>query len=74
MDPLNVLKKNSIFYVVIEPDGAEMAEIAKKIRFEFLKVQAIESVVKSISVDDFVRALPAGKSHIVKTGKGDIHS
>ncbi len=72
--PAECIKKNSIFYVVIEPDGMEMAEIAKKIRFEFLKAQAIESVVKSISVDDFVRALPAGKSHIVKTGKGDIHS
>ena len=30
-----------------------------------------EDIAKSISLDDFVRVLPAGKSHVVESGMGE---
>ena len=67
--PPEIIKKNSIFFVIIEPSGMEMTDVAKKIRLEFIKMN--ETITKQISIDDFVRVLPAGKSHITETGKGD---
>ncbi|MFB5627706.1 MAG: ribosome rescue protein RqcH, partial [Nitrosarchaeum sp.] len=52
--PPETIKKNSICYAIIEPHGLEMVDAAKKVRFEFLKME--EEIVKKISVDDFVRA------------------
>ncbi|NIP61738.1 MAG: DUF814 domain-containing protein [Nitrosopumilaceae archaeon] len=54
--------KNCFCYAIIEPSGSEMPDLAKKIRGEF--GQRYEGIVKSISIDDFVRALPAGKAHL----------
>lgn len=71
--PPDAIKKNSIYYVTIEPSGFEMAEVAKKIKFEFLKFKEKEDVVKAISVDDFIRVLPAGESHIVESGVGQAY-
>ncbi|MFQ5439948.1 MAG: ribosome rescue protein RqcH [Nitrosopumilaceae archaeon] len=68
--PLEPIKKNSICYAVIEPHGSEMVEIAKKIKLEFSKLE--EEITKQISIDDFVRALPAGKSQIKKISFGDV--
>jgi len=48
-----------------------MADAAKKIRIEFSKLE--EDITKNISIDDFVRALPAGKSQIKKVDFGDSH-
>ena len=67
--PLEAIKKNSICYAVIEPHGSEMVEIAKKIKLEFSKLE--EEITKKISIDDFVRALPAGKSQIKEISFGD---
>ena len=67
--PPEPIKKYSIFYAIIEPHGSEMAETAKKIRIEFSKLD--EKIAKSIPIDDYVRALPAGKSQIVKIEYGD---
>ncbi|MDH3611523.1 MAG: ribosome rescue protein RqcH [Nitrosopumilus sp.] len=63
------IKKNSICYAIIEPHGSEMVEVAKKIRLEFSKLE--EEITKQISLDDFVRALPAGQSQIKDVGYGD---
>ncbi len=63
------IKKNSIFYAIIEPHGSEMVDNAKKIRLEFSKIY--EEITKKISIDDFVRVLPAGKSQIKEIGIGD---
>jgi len=63
------IKKNSICYAIIEPDGSEMVDSAKKIRIEFSKLE--EEITKKISIDDFVRVLPAGKSQIKEIGIGD---
>jgi len=56
------IKKNSICYAIIEPHGSEMVDNAKKIRLEFSKME--EAITKKISIDDFVRVLPAGQSQI----------
>ena len=67
--PQETIKKNSICYAVIEPHGSEMVEVAKKIKIEFSKLE--EEITRQISIDDFVRALPAGKSQIKEIGYGD---
>jgi predicted ribosome quality control (RQC) complex YloA/Tae2 family protein len=68
--PPEPIKKNSVCYAIIEPHGLEMAEAAKKIRIEFLKMH--ENITKKINIDEFVRALPAGKSQIIEIGQGDF--
>ena len=68
--PPEPIEKNCIYYVTIEPSGLEMVEAAKKIKLEFLKFKEKEAVVKEISIDDFIRVLPAGDSHIVESGIG----
>ena len=68
--PPEPIKKNSICYAVIEPHGLEMADAAKKIRIEFLKRH--DEITRKISIDDFVRVLPAGKSQIKEIGVGDL--
>lgn len=68
--PSETIKKNSICYAIIEPDGAEMVETAKKIRIEFSKIH--EEITKKINIDDFVRVMPAGKSQIKEVDVGDI--
>ncbi|MCH7560648.1 MAG: NFACT family protein [Thaumarchaeota archaeon] len=67
--PLETIKKNSICYAIIEPNGSEMVDAAKKIRIEFSKLE--EEITKKISIDDFVRVLPAGQSQIKEVGIGD---
>ena len=67
--PPETIKKNSICYATIEPHGSEMVDAAKKIRLEFLKLE--EDIAKKISIDDFVRVLPAGASQITEVGIGD---
>ena len=68
--PPEPIKKNSICYAIIEPHGLEMVEAAKKIRIEFLKIY--EGIARKINIDDFVRALPAGKSQIIEVGYGNL--
>ncbi|AJW69712.1 ribosome rescue protein RqcH [Nitrosopumilus adriaticus] len=68
--PPEPIKKNSICYAVIEPHGLEMAEAAKKIRIEFLKMH--EEIARKINLDDFVRVLPSGKSQIKEISVGDL--
>ncbi len=68
--PVEPIKKNSILYAVIEPHGIEMVEAAKKIKNEFTKLG--EDVAKNISIDDFVRVLPAGKSQVKEIKHGNF--
>ena len=67
--PPDPIKKNSICYAIIEPHGLEMVEAAKKIRIEFSKM--FEDITRKINIDEFVRALPAGKSQIIEVNMGD---
>ncbi|MDE1872535.1 MAG: NFACT family protein [Thaumarchaeota archaeon] len=68
--PLSAVKTRCLFYVIIEPSGTDMTDLAKKIRLEFLKLAENQDVVKAFNIDDFIRALPAGDSHIVESGIG----
>ncbi len=70
--PPEPIKKKSLCYAIIEPHGSEMAECAKKIRIEFSKM--FEDITRKINIDEFVRALPAGKSQIVEVKMGDSHN
>ncbi len=67
--PTKPIKENCLCYSIIEPGGLEITDAAKKIRNEFLKMK--ESVVKTMSIDDFTRILPAGQSHVVESSLGD---
>ena len=66
--PLEPIKNQCVCYVIIEPTGSDMVNIAKKIKTEFIKLKG--DIIKSLSVDDFVRVIPAGKSHISESGLG----
>lgn len=72
--PPSAIKKNCIYYIIIEPSGIDMAEFAKKIKLEFMKFKEKEEVVKAISLDDFTRVLPSGDSHIVEAGQGEAYN
>jgi len=67
--PPETIKKKSLCYAIIEPHGLEMVEVAKKVKLEFSKLE--EEITKQISLDDFVRALPAGQSQIKEVSFGD---
>ena len=67
--PPEPIKKNSLCYAIIEPHGSDMVDVAKKIKMEFSKLE--EEIAKKISIDDFVRALPAGQSQIKEVAYGD---
>ena len=67
--PPETIKENSICYAIIEPHGLEMVDTAKKIRIEFSKIY--EEITKKISIDDFVRVMPAGKSQIKEVDVGN---
>ncbi len=68
--PPESIRKNCMYHVTIEPSGFEMVEVAKKIKLEFFKFKEKEDIIKAISIDDFIRVLPAGESHIVESGTG----
>ncbi len=68
--PPSAVKMRCLFYVIIEPSGIDMTELAKKIRLEFLKIAENQDVIKAFNIDDFIRALPAGDSHITESSIG----
>ena len=70
--PPEPIKKNCICYAVIEPGLDEMTDCAKRIRTEFIKLQ--EDIAKQFDIDDYVRVLPAGQSHIIESGNTKIDS
>ena len=67
--PPEPIKMKSICYAIIEPHGSEMVETAKKIKMEFSKLE--EEIAKNITIDDFVRVLPAGQSQIKEVALGN---
>jgi len=64
--PVEPIKKNCLCYVIIEPGGSPISDVAKKIRAEFNKSD--DKFQKLFMVDDYVRALPTGSSKITNTG------
>src|SRR5574337_320114 len=71
--PPSAIKKHCIYFVTIEPSGVDMTEMARKVKLEFMKFKEKEEIVKAISLDDFIRMLPAGDSHIVEAGHGETY-
>ncbi|HKU32277.1 MAG TPA: ribosome rescue protein RqcH [Candidatus Nitrosotalea sp.] len=71
--PPVAVKMRCSIYVIIEPSGVDMTELAKKIRLEFLKYADNQDIIKAFNIDDFIRALPAGDSHIVESGTGQAY-
>ena len=67
--PPEPIKKQCLCYAIIEPSSGDMVDAAKKIKFEFTKVH--EEITKTIPLDEFVRVLPAGGSHITELGDGE---
>jgi predicted ribosome quality control (RQC) complex YloA/Tae2 family protein len=70
------VKRNSLFYILIAPNGTEVSEVAKKIKAEFVKIAGDElsDFAKSLSLDEIIRAIPSGKSKIVYAAKGEAGS
>ena len=72
--PEEAIKKHSIFYTVLLQGGMDPMNTAKKIKSEFVKIAEdnikIEESIKHISLDDFVRALPAGQCRLSFTARG----
>jgi len=62
------LKNTAVCYAMIEPSGSDMADVAKKIRYEFLSSN--EEIAKPFSIDEYVRVLPAGPCRIIESGSG----
>lgn len=59
--------RDSACYAVIEPGGMEMADAAKRVRAE---LSGILEGAAGAGVDEFVRALPAGRSQVRESGRG----
>ena len=66
--PVDAVLRYSESMVIIEPTGTEMVMVAKKIRNEFQRM-GLEGAGE-YTVDDYVRVLPPGKSHIVEVRDG----
>lgn len=70
----SAVKKNCIYYITIEPSGIDMTDLARKVKLEFMKFKEKEEIVKAIPIDDFIRVLPAGESHITESGHGEAYN
>ncbi|MFM8659099.1 MAG: ribosome rescue protein RqcH [Candidatus Nitrosotenuis sp.] len=70
--PPDPIKKNCICYAVIEPGLDEMTDCAKRMRTEFIKLR--EDIAKQFDIDEYVRVLPAGQSHITESGNTKVES
>jgi predicted ribosome quality control (RQC) complex YloA/Tae2 family protein len=69
--PHESVKRNSLLYVLIAPDGGEVSEVAKKIKAEFVKLAGdLADYAKGLSMDEIIRAIPSGKSRIIHSAKG----
>jgi predicted ribosome quality control (RQC) complex YloA/Tae2 family protein len=62
--PPEPVKKHCICYAIVQPGGSEMPDVAKKLRADFIRIQ--EDIAKQFTVDDYVRVLPAGTSHVAE--------
>jgi len=60
------IQDRCVCYAMIEPGSMEMVNIAKKIRVQFITIN--EEIGKLFSIDDYVRVLPSGLSHMIVSG------
>jgi hypothetical protein len=78
--PASAIKKKSLVYAILLPGGMDPINAAKKIKNEFARISAsnenqanvgLYDFIKTISLDDFIRVLPAGRSKINYIGRGE---
>jgi predicted ribosome quality control (RQC) complex YloA/Tae2 family protein len=67
------IKRNSLVYVLLAPNGGEVSEVAKKIKAELIKIagEDLLDFTKNLSVDEIIRVMPPGASKIVYSAKGE---
>jgi predicted ribosome quality control (RQC) complex YloA/Tae2 family protein len=73
--PEEAIKGRATFYAVLQQGGMDPMTAAKKAKSEFVKIAGdgeIAEIIKRISLDDFVRALPTGQSRISFTARGHV--
>ena len=70
------VKRNSLVYVLLAPNGSKVSGVAKKIKAEFVKIAGDElsDVAKNLSLDDIIRAIPTGECKVVYSARGDGNS
>jgi len=81
--PSNAIKKHSVVYAQLLPGGTDPNSVAKKIKAELVKAAytntnikddknvRLADFTKSISIGDFIRAIPTGHSKISLTARGE---
>ena len=81
--PTNAIKKRSVVYSQLLPGGMDPNSVAKKIKTDLVKAAytnpnakddtnaQLADFTKSISIGDFIRAIPSGHSKIFLTEKGE---
>ncbi|MEM3078453.1 MAG: NFACT RNA binding domain-containing protein, partial [Nitrososphaerales archaeon] len=70
--PPSAVKKNTLAYVVLEPDKDTIGETAKKVKASLVKMAREKSkLFKAINLDDIARALPPSGGKIVSVGFGE---
>lgn len=70
--PPSAVKKNSLVFVVIEPDKSTIGETAKKVKANFVSMIGEKlKLIKSITLDDIARAIPSCGGKIISTGFGE---
>lgn len=62
--PPEPVKRSCICYALIKPGGSVMPDVAKRLRADFIRVE--EEIAKQFTIDDYVRVLPAGESHVTE--------
>lgn len=80
--PPNAIRKQSTIYTRLVPGGNDANTISKKIKTELVRAAYTNTAVdnnvqladfiKSISIDEFIRAIPTGNSKITLTERGEV--
>lgn len=71
--PPESVKKISLAYVLVTPNNSSVSDTAKMIKAEFVKNVSAEFVelVKTLNLDDIIRALPSGGCKVIQSAAGD---
>jgi predicted ribosome quality control (RQC) complex YloA/Tae2 family protein len=76
--PVSAIKKKSLIYAILLPGGMNPIDAAKKVKNEFGTITAsnknqanvgLYDFIKTITLDDFIRMLPIGRSKIGYIGR-----
>jgi len=65
--PISAVRKNSLSYVIIEPDKVNIGKTAKMVKEALIKIDRRNSrLLRSLSLDDIIRVLPGGGMIVFK--------